>query len=126
VTGVYIYLVQIEAPDASGTMKVGWERSASLTWRHDPNQDPKTIGHFAECDLCHIIKGPSPHVKLSPHVPGQLPFNEIRSPFHFIFTLQASGVEADSNRIRIAVYWNGLWSDNPEEMANHLVVKQLR
>jgi hypothetical protein len=38
-------------------------------------------------------------------------------------TLQARGVEAESNVLRVQVFWDGEWSDNKDEMRRHFVVK---
>jgi hypothetical protein len=65
VSGVHIFLLSMEAPDASGEFKTFWEGPAALGWRHEPNQQPKTIGRREECDLCHLLKEPRV-VRLSP------------------------------------------------------------
>src|SRR5262245_31382893 len=105
VSGVHIFLLSIEAPDASGTFKPVWEGNAPLGWRHDKNPQPKTIGYGAECDLCHVLKQP-PMVRLSPINPGQVP-DTITGPCKLILTLQARGVEAESNRYRVEISWDG-------------------
>jgi hypothetical protein len=124
VTGVYVFLLQIEAPDAAGVFKPIWDGGAALGWRHEPNQQPKTIGHLAECDFCYIVKDQPPQIRLNPLVPGQAP-NLFTGQFQLIFTMQAKGVEADSNRLRIKVSWNGQWSDIAEERSRNLVFEQL-
>jgi hypothetical protein len=57
ITRVHIFLLSIEAPDASGEFKPIWEGHAALGWRHEPNPEPKVIGYPAECDLCSLLSG---------------------------------------------------------------------
>ena len=121
ITGVHIFLLSIEAPDASGKFKPVWEGYAPLGWRHEPDPNPKTLGHSAECDLCHILKNPL-EVRLSPIIKGQVP-ERFTEPFKFVFTVQARGVEGDSDPRRLEISWNGKWSDDRDEMKRHLVVK---
>jgi hypothetical protein len=45
--------------------------------------------------------------------------------FQMVLTLQARAIEADSDRYRFKISWNGQWSDDTLVMANHLVVAQL-
>lgn len=121
VTGVHIFLLSIEAPDASGIFKPVWDGYAALGWRHEPNPQPKTIGYPVECDLCHILKEPL-EVRLSPITKGQVP-DRFTGPFKLALTLQARGVEADSRPLRLEISWNGKWSDDKAEMKRHLVVR---
>lgn len=87
VTGVHIFLLSIEAPDASGDPKSIWDGYAALGWRHDPNPEPKVIGYRAECDLCYILRDPL-EVRFSPLIKGQIP-ERFTEPFKkFVFTLQ--------------------------------------
>jgi uncharacterized membrane protein len=126
VTGVHIFLRSIEAPDHSRAFKSIWQGYAALGWSHQGDKpEPKTIGYPAECDLCHVIKDPL-EVRLSPLIKGQVP-DTFTTPFNFIFTLQARGVEADSLPRRFEISWNGKWSDDRTEMTRtNFVVKQLR
>ena len=121
VTGVHIFLLLIEAPDASGEFKRVWEGAAKLGWRHEPDPEQKTVGYPAECDLCHILKQPL-EVRLSPLVKGQVP-DRFTQPFKLALTLQARGVEADLDPLRLEISWEGKWSDDRAEMSRHLVVK---
>lgn len=112
----------IEAPDASGTFQQIWEGSAPLGWRHEPDPSPKTIGYSAECDLCHVLKDP-PMVRLSPVNKGQVP-DTMTGAFRIAVTLQAKGIEAESDTVRFEISWNGQWSDDKDVMKNNFVVKR--
>jgi hypothetical protein len=48
---------------------------------------------------------------------------EFAQPFRLFLTLQARGVEAESNSLRLEISWDGKWSDAEAEMKRHLVVK---
>jgi hypothetical protein len=123
VTGVHIFLRSIEAPDSSGEFQLIWEGNTALGWRHEPDKKPKTIGPPVESDLCHILKDPL-QVRLSPIISGQVPDTFTKS-FKFILTLQARGIEIDSSPRRIAISWDGEWSDDRAELArHHFVVKE--
>jgi hypothetical protein len=123
VTGVHIFALSIEAPDASGDFKAIESSNAPLGWRHEPSIEPKRVGYPAECDLCHIIKSPL-QVRLSPLNKGQIP-DLFTQAFKIAVTLQARGIEGDSNRLRVEISWDGGWSDDREEMKRHFVVKPI-
>jgi hypothetical protein len=120
VTEAYIFLLLIEAPDNSGEFKPIWNGNAALGWRHEPSQQPKHIGYPAECDLCHVLKDPR-EVRLSPLTKGQVP-DLFTGPFKIAVTLQARGIEADSDRLRLEISWDGEWSDDRTEMKRHFTV----
>jgi hypothetical protein len=125
VTGVHIFLVSIEVPDASGDFKCIWEKlPAALVWRFETgNTKLKTMGHPEECDLCHVLKNTG-ELRLSPLIKGQAP-DTFTGPFplKLRLTLQARGVEADSDKYLLEVHWDGKWSDDKTQMSRHLVVK---
>lgn len=121
VTELHIFLLSIEEQDAAGAFKTTWFGRAALGWRHEANPQPKKIGYSAEIDLCHILKNPL-QVRLSPIIPGQVP-DCYTEKFRIAITLQARGLEADSNVSRIEISWDGKWADNKDEMNRHLVVK---
>ena len=120
VTDVHIFLLMMEAPDTAGDFQVIWEGSCAVSWRHEPSPEPKSIGRRAEGDLCHVLKEPR-MMRLSPLVTGQVP-EVFTGPLRLRLTLQARGIESDSNTLRVTVSWNGQWSDDREEMRRHFVV----
>src|SRR5208282_1172182 len=123
VTELYIFLLSIEEKDASGVFRAVWQGRAPLTWRHEANQQPKKIGYTSECDLCHILQNPR-QVRLSPIFKGQLRECYTEN-FQIAVTLQARGLEAESNSLRIEISWDGNWSADKEELSRHLVVKEV-
>lgn len=120
--GVHIFLLLVEAPDASGDFKTIWDGYAKLGWRHEPSPEPKDIGYHAECDLCHVLNGPR-EMRLSPLIKGQVMPDTFEGPLKIAVTLQARGIEVESNLLRLEISWDGQWSDDRSEMKRHLVVK---
>lgn len=120
VSDVYVFLLSVEQPDAADQFKPIWIGQAALGWRNDANPQPKKIGYTAECDLCHILKEPL-SLNLSPIVFGQVPSIYTKAT-RLRLTLQAKGVEADSNQLRFQIAWDGQWSDDKTELSRHLVV----
>ena len=119
-TDLYIFLLSVEVENAAGDFEPIWVGRAPLGWRHESNPQPKKIGHSWECDLCHILKDPL-EVRFSPLIPGQAPDRYIEK-FRIAVTLQARGVEKDSNILRIKISWDGKWSDDKTEMKRHHLV----
>jgi hypothetical protein len=122
VTELYIFLLLIEEKDASGAFKAVWQGRAALGWRHEANPQPKKIGYTSECDLCHILENPR-QVCFSPIFRGQVR-DCYTEKFKIAVTLQARGLEAESNSLRIEISWDGNWSADKEELSRHLVVKK--
>jgi hypothetical protein len=121
VTELHIFLLSIETPDAAGDFRPVWIGHAALGWRHNANPQGKKIGYAAECDLCHVLKEPL-QLWLSPIIPADIPLFYSRE-CRIRLTLQARGMEADSNLLRVEISWNGKWSDDQVEMMRHLVVR---
>jgi hypothetical protein len=103
VTDLYIFLLSIEEEDAAGDLKPVWTGNAPLTWRHEANPQPKKIGYRAECDLCHILKQPLA-LHLSPIIPIQVVPSVFTKECRIALTLQARGVEADSDLYRFRIF----------------------
>jgi hypothetical protein len=124
VAGVHIFLLSIEAPDASGAFQQVWgEPPTALVWRFEAgNKEPKTIGRPEECDFCHVLRDDTGELRLSPIKEGPAP-HMFRAPVALILTLQARGTEADSEPYRLRIDWDGQWSDDQKQMRRHLVVK---
>jgi hypothetical protein len=121
VTDVHAFLLLIEQSDAAGDYKPLWVGQAALSWRHEPSPLPKRIGYSAEADLCHILQNPL-QVQLSPIVPGAVPYVYAEA-CRIRVTLQARGLERDSELYPFEIVWDGQWSNDKVEMMRHLVVK---
>ena len=71
-----------------------------------------------------VVKGKA--LELHPLV---TPFNMVakwQTQTRLRLLLQARSVEADAQSLRVEISWDGNWADGDVEMANHLVVKELR
>jgi hypothetical protein len=124
VTELHIFLLLVEEEDAARDFQRVWAGHAALAWRHEANPLPKKIGYAAECDLCHILKDPL-QLRLSPIVRGQVP-EVYTQACRIRLTLQARGLEADSDLLGIEIFWEGQWSDDRIEMKRDLVVRETR
>jgi hypothetical protein len=71
ITGVYVFLLSMELPDAAGEFQSVWNGYEPLGWRNEPNQQPKSVGYHAECDVCHILNEPR-ELRISPLKRGQV------------------------------------------------------
>jgi hypothetical protein len=125
-TEVQLLLLSVEEPDAAGNFKVRWNSEVPLCWRDQPFK-PQTfkIGRPREADLFSVVEsvaGGPPHLQLSPaYAPSTLQY-KWHSPCKLALTIQASGVEADSNKLRVEVAWDGKWSNDPKAMRHHLTI----
>jgi hypothetical protein len=115
-------LAEVQAPDASGEFKPVWDGYAKLGWTHESNPEPKNIGYHAECDLCYILDDPR-EMGLSPIIKGQITPSTFKGPLKLAVTLQARGIEAESNMLRLEISWNGEWSNDIAQMKRHFVVR---
>ena len=121
-TDVYVYLVSIEEEDAAGVFQPIWFGNAALSWRHETPPKPKKIGSSAECDLCHILKEPLA-LYLSPIFPASVNPSKFAKKCRIALILQAKSTEADSDRCRFKISWNGEWPDRAN-MSQSLVINQ--
>jgi hypothetical protein len=119
-------LLRFEQPDAAGNYRTKWAGEIPIVWS---NQQviplTPTIGPPHECDLCSLVKHPNGRHTLSlrPLIqPLNLPLSW-EEAVRFALTLQARGVDSDSDVFRVEISWDGKWSDDTSDMANHLVVK---
>jgi hypothetical protein len=128
-TGVHIFLLLIEVPDASGDFKPVWNGYAKIGWRNDHNPEPKNIGYHAECDLCYVLSDPR-EIGLSPIIRGQVAPETFQAtpqtstrPIRIAMELQARGIESESKVLRVEISWDGEWSEDVAQMKRHFVVK---
>jgi hypothetical protein len=118
---VQVFLLRVEEPDAAGEHKITWVGEIPMIWRHQQVSPwARTIGYPADCDLCSVVK--EKWVELHPVL---VPFAlnaQRREPCNLIVTLQARGLETDSNLVRVKIAWDGAWADDAEEMTRHMTV----
>lgn len=121
-TQVQVFLLRVEEPDAAREYKLMWFGEIPIRWRYQEiNPLIRSIGYPADCDLCSVVKGK--WLELHPIItPLELTARR-REASHLILTLQARGLEGDSNLLRVRIDWDGQWADDTQEMAAHMVVK---
>lgn len=121
---VQVFLLRLEQKDASGALRTTWVGEIPIRWKHqEASPLTRTVGHPYDCDLCSTVAGK--WVDLHPIViPNNLEFRHL-SPCSLVATFQARSIEADSNEFRLAIDWDGKWSDDTEEMKGHMVVRQV-
>lgn len=126
--GTEVYLTRVQNENAAGRFVTSWAGNIPLQWRNGAalGKTALILGPAAEADLCYAVRDVEPErtkwVELSPLLtPSNLAVRYTES-FKIIVTLQARSVESDSNVLQVQIAWDGKWSDDDGEMANHLVV----
>lgn len=123
-TQVQVFLLRVEEPDAASEFKMKWVGEIPIRWR---NQEIKplvqTIGRADDGDLCSVVKEGG--LSLQPLFRSFALDAKRDAACQLIVTLQARGVEADSNLLRVKISWDGEWSDDAGEMAHHMVVEEV-
>jgi hypothetical protein len=107
---VRLLLLRLEQRDAAGQYRTSWVGELPLQWS-DPQVTPltPTIGPPYDCDLCSVLKHPDGRNILSLH-PLIKPFNlpsSWQEKVQFVLTVQARGVDSDSDEFRVEVSWDG-------------------
>jgi len=126
-TQTQVLMLEIQEPDAAGEMKPIWFGAMPIKWRSEGHLPfGKTIGAWAECDVCSVIKGGTGEkegwVAIHPAIPEPAMKVQRTSACRFVLVLQARRVEADSNVLRVEIAWDGRWADDSTQMARHLVI----
>ncbi|MEQ9640614.1 MAG: hypothetical protein RIM84_11380 [Alphaproteobacteria bacterium] len=123
-TQVQVFLLRVEERDATGEHKVTWVGEVPLRWKYQGmNPLLRTIGHSVDCDLCSVVKDKwvSLEVLISPSA-----LETVRpGATDIIVTVQARSIEVDSQMLRIRIAWDGKWSDDADDMAQHMVVREI-
>jgi hypothetical protein len=120
-TQVQVFLLRVEEPDAAGEYKITWVGEIPMRWRHqEASPLTRTIGYPADCDLCSVVK--EKWIELHPLVVPLALNAKRREACNLVVTLQARGLETDSNLVRVKIAWDGQWADDAEEMARHMTI----
>jgi hypothetical protein len=123
---VRMLLLNFEHPNAAGQYRTTWVGEIPLVWSNQPVIPlTPTIGPPHECDLCSVVKNPTGRYTLS-LCPLIQPFNLLSSwqdKVRFVLSIQARGIESDSDVFRVEISWDGQWADDTIEMAKHLVIQ---
>jgi hypothetical protein len=123
---VRMLLLRLEQPDAAGNYRTHWVGEIPLVWTNQQVVPlTPTIGAPHECDFCSLVKHSNGRHTLS-LCPLIQPFNlplSWQEGVRYRLTLQARGVESDSNVFRVEISWDSQWADDTIDMANQLAVK---
>ncbi|HEX8450136.1 MAG TPA: hypothetical protein VF652_11150 [Allosphingosinicella sp.] len=125
VTMVRVFLLEIEAPDASGRYRRSWIGEVPIDWRFPKQVGPVLdFGFPRDCDLCSATS--DKRLRLKQAIPWGIPEELLVSeaPVDLRLTLQARGLEADSGRLRVRLCWNGVLPDDRSTMDRHLVLEK--
>ncbi|MGA1843364.1 MAG: hypothetical protein ACMUIS_02240 [bacterium] len=122
---VRVVIMELYRPNADGTMsQVTLSGPLQLAWQFQgSNPQFQTIGAESTCDLGYLRRGEPftlstlfHHISFDPNVqPGQ----------KAIFILRALSDECESDELKIEVAWDGIWSEDSDEIIRHMVVKLL-
>ncbi len=122
---VRVVIKDIFSPKADGTMYIlPLSGPIQLSWQYQgSNPQFQTIGAESTCDLGYLRQNePFKLSALYQHVSFD---GTVKAGERIIVDLVALSDEAESNVLKIEISWDGLWSDDSDEMINHLVVKQM-
>jgi hypothetical protein len=118
---VQVFLLRVEEPDAAGEYKNTWVGEIPMRWAHQELSPLfRTVGYPVLCDLCSVVR--DSWIELHPLV---VPFAlnaKRKGGCNLLVTLQARGVEADSNLVRVKIAWDGKWADDADEMTRHMTI----
>ena len=122
---VRVVINNIYRPKADGTMCLSpLAGRIQLAWQfqgHNPQF--QTIGADSSCDFGYLRKNEP--FKLST-LYQSISFNgTVKAGEKIIVDLLALSDETESNVLKIEISWDGTWSDDAEEMVNHLVLKPI-
>ena len=122
---VRVVIKAIFRPKADGTMCLApLSGPIQLAWQFQgSNPQFQTIGAESTCDLGFLRKNEP--FRLSA-LYSSISFNgTVKKGEKIIVELAAFADEIESNMLKIEIAWDGIWSDDSDELIKHLVVKQL-
>lgn len=122
---VRVVIKELYKPNAAGTMsQTPLSGPLQLAWQFQgSNPQFQTIGAESTCDLGFLRRGEPftlstlfRHISFDPNVqPRQ----------KAIVVLVALSDEGESNELKLEIAWDGVWSDDSDEIVRHMVVKPL-
>ncbi len=126
-TDTQVCLLAVGIPNAAGQIVTRTTGAIPLKIRHVGIVRPgRIIGPPVEWDLCSVFRELQPNgtpvFELQTVVAPTDITVRTDQPFRMVLTLQARSIEVDSNILRVELVWNGQWSDDGDQMANHFVI----
>ena len=126
-TQAHVFLTNVEEPNAAGEFVSLWSGAIPLKIRYEGIVlTGRTVGPPIEYDLCSVFRVVGGAI-LQLHTVVQPANVQIQrdKPCNLRLTLQARSLEIDSKPIQVQVIWDGLWSDDTDQMINHMIIRQL-
>lgn len=123
-TQTQVYLLRVEEPGPDNVLQTKWAGELPLIWTHQSIFPiARTIGPSATIDLCSVLQGKGIYLHpLIEPINFQLQYTNAVS---LILSLQAKANEGESDISRFKIAWDGKWEDGDNEMAQHLIVKDI-
>ena len=120
---VRVVIQNIYRPKADGTMCLSpLSGQIQLAWQYQAsNPQFQTIGAESSCDLGHLRQNES--FKLSALYKSISFDDTVKAGEKIVLDLLALSNETESDIFRIEISWDGQWSDDSDEMVNHLVLR---
>ena len=122
---VRVVIKALYRPSADGTMSLTpLSGPLQLAWQFQgSNPQFQTIGAESTCDLGFLRQGePFSLSTLFRHISFD---PAVRERQKAIVALVALSDEGESNELKLEIAWDGIWSEDSDEIVKHIVVKQL-
>jgi hypothetical protein len=101
----------------SGPIRLEWQ------WEKSNPQFPK-IGPEKTCDLGHLRRDDHFFKLKTIFHPNQYNFTVAKDE-RMVVGIVAQSNEVESNKLKLDISWDGIWSEDPDEMVKHMVIKPL-
>jgi hypothetical protein len=98
----------------SGPLQLRWQ-FADLSYR--------TVGPEVICDLGHLIRDQK--FSLTPYHWASNFEGSLQPNQSMLVVVQAVADNAESNPLCISITWDGIWTDDTDEMQTHLIVREV-
>ena len=122
---VRVVIKTIYRPNADGTLsQVPLSGPLQLAWQYQGSTPQyQTIGAESTCDLGYVRQRESFRLSTLFHHNSFDPTVQQRQKV--IVDLVALSDEGESNELKLEIAWDGIWSEDSDELVRRMVVKQL-
>lgn len=122
---VRVVIKALYRPSADGTMvQITLSGPLQLAWQFQgSNPQFQTIGAESTCDLGFIRQGEVFNLSTLFH---HISFDRtVMEGQNMIVGIMAFSDEVESNELKLEIAFDGIWSDDSDEMLRHMVIKEL-
>lgn len=122
---VRVVLKAIYRPNADGTMsQVPLSGPIQLAWQYQgSNPQYQTIGAESICDLGFLRQRESFRLSTLFHHNSFDP--TVQAKQKTIVDIVALSDEGESNELKLEIAWDGIWSEDSDELVRHIVIKKI-